>query len=184
MKILALALFAFSLSAAHAESITCTAKVYKEGSEGKEDVREGKFLIDYDAGYAETSGDRVPFLQKESVELKNVPQFLKDLHACDLFGNDQKCSDNVIDKFIPAVGSELTRFTYLTVFFLELNKIAPAKERYTDIDIDTAKIVSAKAYALEAPNAFGIPGLFEYFDAEGKLLGRAIIRTPLVMQCK
>ncbi len=183
MKAFLLLATAFSSISAQAEIVQCTTRLNNEGT-----VHEATFKINYEAGYIESAdGVRQNFLASENVAISGSDAFVKAIDACPKTENVEQrdCTSKALDSLLPEADkvSDLSKMAHLGVFFLKLNQDASPQDRMTEVTMDLSKIASARSYQLSESYKLGTPGLYEYMDASGALLGRVLIATPFALPC-
>lgn len=180
------------LSAAAADPAICTTQERaRDGS-----VVEGRTEIHYGARQILRNGVKAPFLADQRLPLPGVPALVAAWRACDAlsdkrsegrsFSPRMECANAVMAKHMPRPDGEpgLDGMARLAIVFILIGESAPETEGGFRVSMDVTRVASTRAIQLEKASKFGIPGLYEYFDARGALLGRFLVNTPLVLECR
>lgn len=178
-------------SALAADPAVCT--TFEKARNGQ--VVESRTEIHYGAGYILRNGIKAPFLADQRFALPGVPALVAEWRACNAlsdkaegggFSPRMECSSRVMAKHLtPAEGEAgLDGMAKLGLVFMLIVENAPEDEDAPKVTMDLTRVASARALQLDKGNKFGIPGLYEYYDAAGALLGRYLVNTPLLLECR
>ncbi len=173
-----------SLQALAADTATC--KTTEIAPDGKTIVSET--FIHYKEQYILRNGYRAPFLATHTGSLEDIPALAAKWRACnslsdkatpgEIFSPRMKCTNQVMESELVPSNDPMGMAKLGIVFLLirESSGEAPAS-------MNLLAVASARSIELDKGNKFGTPGLYEYFNAEGNLIGRFLINTPLVLEC-
>jgi len=208
MKTLAFALSLLPALAQAGETLSCRTEISLMGEPKASFVE-----IDYGSpGSVSVDGNRQEFLARTEGKIEGVPAYLEAVSACSLAATAkrnlcaaiadeaarQECVNTVDREELecgagPAEGlmgaddgreDPLLRMAKLGVVFLKLYRDSAPEDRFVEIRADLTKIAFVKGYQLGKSTRFGTPGLFEYFAADGSLVGRYLMITPFVIPCE
>lgn len=208
MKTLAFALSLLPALAQAGETLSCRTEISLMGEPKASFVE-----IDYGSpGSVSVDGKRQEFLARAEGKIEGVPAYLEAVSACSLAAAPKKaqcagianeearedclntvsreeleCGTGPTEAFMGADDGQedpLLRMAKLGVVFLKLYKDGAPEDRFVEIRADLTKIAFAKGYQLGKSSRFGTPGLFEYFAADGSLVGRYLMITPFVIPCE
>jgi len=181
MRILFVAVLLHSALATAADPVTCITRE-QSGNIANEIHYAEKFIF--------RGRTRTGILRSEHGFLGNIGPLVAEWRACNDHSNTpaqgqlmsprMQCSNEVLMRhLIPADESAaLAQIARLGVIFILIQENEPIEPGDTPIKMDLNKVAQYKAYQIGQPTKFGIPGLYEYYDPSGELLGRFYLMAP------